>query len=164
MTWTELDWPDLSPHFPEPQPATLPPPRPEVPARVAERVHRAEVTRGIVVPLCVLAGAGLVCAGLAVYRGAPSGGGARAPLAALLLLLAGIVVAFAVPALATLRIGPTWEQRQQHWRLQQWELERRAWLAREQAIYIAALPSYLREPFHRALTSSPPIESGEAAP
>jgi len=127
-------------------------------------VHRAEVTRGIVVPICVLAGTGLVCMGLVLYRTAPLGGAVRTPLVTLLLLLAGVVTAFAVPALATLRIGPTWEQRRQHWRLQQWEAERHAWLAHERAVYIAALPPHQRAPFRRALASSPPIESGEVAP
>lgn len=166
MTWTDLDWPDLSLRFPEPRPTSAPLPRPDVPVEVAERVHRAEVTRGVVAPLCMLAGAALSCAGLIVYSAAAERTG-RSPVATLLLLLAGVMVAFVAPAVATLRIGPTWEQRQQHWRLQQWETQRRAWLARERAAYIATLPPHLRESFCTLLDVTPAgqqTEPGDVAP
>ena len=156
MSWAELEWPDLSlapEAFPEPRPRTPPPPRPEAPPGVAERVRRAEVTRGIVVPLCFLMGGGLACAGTALYG--------RAPGMTVALVAAGVVVAFVVSALATLRIGPTWEQRQQHWRLLRWEGEWRAWLARERAAYLAELPLEQRAALERALrayadSSAPP--------
>jgi hypothetical protein len=117
-----------------------------VPPGVAERVRRAEVTRGIIVPLCFLAGGGLACAGTALYG--------RAPGITVALVAAGVVVAFAVSALATLRIGPTWEERQQHWRLLHWEGERRGWLARERAAYLAELPPERRAALEQALRAS----------
>src|SRR5579884_265363 len=126
--WIALDWPNLSPDFPEPVPLTPPPPPPDAPADVGERVRRAEVTRGIVVPLCALAGALLVCAGtvLAARQTSPQPG--HPPALALLLIFGGLAVAFPVPALATLLvIGPTWRQRQQHYALLRWRAERRAW-------------------------------------
>ena len=146
MSWSELEWPELSPAFPEPHPTAPPPARPDVPATVAERVHAAEVTRGIVVPLCFLVGGALVCAGAVLS--------ARARAVGLALLASGIVVAFVVSAAATLHIGPTWQQRQQHWRLLRWQAEHRAWLERERAIYLASLTHEQRDAFRRALAAT----------
>jgi hypothetical protein len=146
VSWSELEWPELSPAFPEPHPTAPPPDRPGVPATVAERVHAAEVMRGIVVPLCFLVGGALVCAGAIVS--------AHARAAGLALLAAGMVVAFVVSAAATLRIGPTWQQRQQHWRLLRWQAEHRAWLARERAIYLASLTPDQHDAFRRALAAA----------
>lgn len=163
MTWAALDWPDLTPAFPAPHPATPTPPRPDVPWDIEERVRRAEVTRGIVVPLCMLAGLLLVCAGAALFARAPHAGG-RPPLVTLLLLGLGVLVAFPLPALATLLvIGPTWRQRQQHFALIRWEAERRAWRERERARYLDALPVERREPFLAALDEaarSRPVSDG----
>jgi hypothetical protein len=152
MTWAALDWPDLSPAFPAPQPSAQPA-RPDVPAEIGERVRRAEWRRGRFVPLCVLAGVALFAAGLAVYAAAPQP--ERTPALALALMLAGLLVATLLPALVVLLvIGPSWEQRQQHLRLLRWERERAAWLARERARYLAALTEEQRAAFRRALAEA----------
>lgn len=151
--WRRLSWPDLSPSFPEPQPQP-PPVRPDVPAEIGECVRRAEWRRGRFVPLCVLAGVTLFAAGLAVYASAARP--ERAPALAIVLMLAGVLVATLLPALVVLLvIGPSWEQRQQHLRLLRWERERAAWLARERARYLAALPEEQRAAFQRALAEAP---------
>src|SRR5690242_9362285 len=110
MSWAELDWPDLSPAYPEPHPRSVPPPRPSVPADIAAQVRSAERRRGVFVPVCALAGVALFGVGLALYH--PSGRGFSPALAVMGL---GLVVAFVVPALAVLLvIGPHWQQRLHH--------------------------------------------------
>lgn len=135
MSWAELDWPDLSPAYPEPHPLSAPPPPPPVPADIAAQVRTAERRRGVFVPVCALAGAALFGVGLALYH--PYGHGITLALA---IMSIGLVVAFVVPALAVLLvIGPHWRQRLQHLQLMRWEHERRLWLARERERYLAAL-------------------------
>lgn len=98
------------------------------PDDIADRVRRAERRRGVAVQACVLAGAGLFLAGLLFYAAsAPARGRASVGALAVLalgLMAAGVVVAFPLAALVALALGPTWEQRQQHWRLMRWERER----------------------------------------
>lgn len=83
------------------------------PPDIGARVRAAERRRAIGVKLCVLTGACLVAAGLATYAIASHRG--AAPLATLILLALGLLVAFPLAALLALLLGPTWEQRQQHW-------------------------------------------------
>src|SRR5262245_27714631 len=117
MSWTELDWPDLSPAYPEPHPHSTAPPRPPVPADIAAQVRIAERRRGVFVPGCALAGAALFGVGLSLYH--PSGRGRTLALA---VMGSGLVVAFVVPALTVLLvIGPHWRQRLQHLQLVRWE-------------------------------------------
>lgn len=155
MAWSDLDWPNLSPRFPEPQPRTPQPPRPDVPRDIGAQVRRAEHRRGCFVPACVLAGALLFTAGLARVATARTYG--PTPPDALALLLAGLVVATLLPALAVLLvIGPSWRQRQQHLRLLRWQRERRVWLAHERGRYLAELPPELRAELPRALAAPAP--------
>lgn len=160
MTWADLDWPDLSPKFPKPQPSP-PPARPDVPADIAEQVRRAERRRGIFVPLCVLVGSALFCAGVGMYRFAPpthqKGETCLAPtVVAVLLMLVGLLVAMLVPALVVLLvIGPSWQQRQQHLAVLRYERERRAWLAGERGRYLADLPVEVRNQVLAALGKGP---------
>lgn len=86
----------------------------DTPPDIGARVRAAERRRATGVKLCILVGVGLVAAGLAVYALTPHS--AAAPLAALILLGAGLIVTFPVAALLALLLGPTWRQRQQHWR------------------------------------------------
>jgi hypothetical protein len=151
MSWAELDWPDLSPAYPEPHPRSAPPPRPPVPADIAAQVRTAERRRGVFVPVCALAGAALFGIGLVLYR--PSSQGFMFALAFMGL---GLVVAFVVPALAVLLvIGPHWQQRLQHLQLMRWERERRLWLAYERERYLAALPAPQRKAFRHTLATEP---------
>lgn len=168
MAWVDLDWPDLSPDFPEPQPRPAPP-RPPVPDDIAEQVRRAEQRRGVFVPLCVLIGTLVLCAGLGVYHiatgyGRPSATLAATPSAALALILVGLLGATLVPALTVLLvIGPTWSQRQQHLALTRWQRARREWLAQERQRYLARLDGASRERFVQALRGrqmSGPEQSG----
>lgn len=154
MSWAELDWPDLSPAFPEPRPASPPPPRPVVPLDIAEQVRNAEKRRGVFVPLCALAGAALLGAGLALYRLA--GSEHSHSFAALALMGAGLIVAFVVPALVVLLvIGPKWQQRTQHLQLIRWEQERGRWRTRERDRYIMSLSPPQRELLQQTLASTP---------
>jgi hypothetical protein len=154
MTWADMGWPDLSravPELAEPRPHAAPPPRPDVPADIGARVARAERTRGIVAPLCALAGCGFVGAAALATR-AP----AHAPALALALILAALVVGFVGPALVVLLvIGPSWTERRQHLALQLWQRERRRWRAAEHARYLAALTPEQRERLRRALANLP---------
>ncbi|WIG60155.1 MAG: hypothetical protein OJF49_002903 [Ktedonobacterales bacterium] len=152
MTWADLEWPDLSPAFPEPRPSMPAPVRPDAPADVAQRVRRAERQRGVFVPLCILAGAAIFGVGIALYASRP---GLSVPLGALALLLAGLLVATLLPALVVLLvIGPTWPQRQQHYALLRWQAEHAAWLARERERYMAALPADARTAFAAMVTDA----------
>jgi hypothetical protein len=152
MSWADLGWPDLSrdwPELTEPRPHVAPPPRPDVPADIAARVARAERIRGIVVPLCALAGCGLVGAAALAAR-------AASHTSALALILAALVVGFVGPALVVLLvIGPSWTQRRQHLALQLWQRELRRWRAAERARYLASLTPEQRERLRRALANSP---------
>lgn len=147
MSWAELDWPDLSPAYPEPHPLSAPPPRPPVPMDIAAQVRTAERRRGVFVPVCALAGAALFSVGLALYR--PSGKGFTPALAFMGL---GLLVAFVVPALTVLLvIGPHWRQRLQHLQLMRWERKRRLWCAEERERYLAALSAPHRNALRDAL-------------
>ncbi len=150
MSWAELDWPDLSPAFPEPHPLSSRPPRPPVAEDIAAQVRRAERRRAIFVPSSALVGAALFTVGLLLYRAALVEQGSS--VAALAVMGAGLLVAFVVPALVVLLlIGPNWRQRTQHWQLIRWERERRRWLAFERERYIATLPLPQRAMLRRAL-------------
>lgn len=145
MSWAELDWPDLSPPYPEPQVRSAPPVRPPVPLDIAAQVRRAERRRGVFVPLCALVGAAVFGLGLALYRISGTG---SAP--ALMTMGAGLLVAFVVPALVVLLvIGPCWRQRLQHLQLIQWERQREIWRTHERERYLAALSPPQREAFRR---------------
>lgn len=163
MSWADLDWPDLSrvlPELAEPRPRDTPPPRPDVPADIGARVTRAERTRGIVVPLCALAGCVLVGAAALATRTTPS----HAPALALALILAALVAGFVGPALVVLLvIGPSWTQRRQHLALQLWQRDLRRWRAAERARYLASLAPEQRERLLRALATLPP-EPDRASP
>jgi hypothetical protein len=154
MTWADLGWPDLSrtvPELAEPCPRVAPPARPDVPADIGERVAHAERTRGIVVPLCTLAGCGLVGAAAFVTRTA-----SHTPALALALIVAALVVGFVGPALAVLLIiGPSWTQRRQQLALQLWQRDLRRWRAAERAHYLASLAPEQRERLRRALANAP---------
>ncbi|HEX6798957.1 MAG TPA: hypothetical protein VF116_14700 [Ktedonobacterales bacterium] len=161
MTWSDLDWPDLSPRFPMPVPRMPAPPRPDVPAGIVAQVRHAERRRGCFVPVCVLAGALLFAAGLARYATARTPGPISPDALALVLMLIGLLVATLLPALVVLLvIGPSWRQRQQHLRLLLWQRERATWLERERAAYLASLPPPLRAKLRRVLPASAPIARG----
>jgi dipeptide/tripeptide permease len=66
------------------------------------------------VKLALLAGALLVAAGILVYLATGGAANGHAAPLALVLLGAGLVVAFPVAALLALLLGPTWAQRQRH--------------------------------------------------
>lgn len=164
MAWAELEWPDLSPEFPEPVVTRPAPERPDVPADIAERVLVAERRRAVGVKLCVLAGAALCCSGFAVYAvGARSGSGGVGGMdsvgraLALALLAAGLVVAFPVAALAALRLGPTWEQRRQHWAYEHWRQDYARWLAVQRQVYLDSLGEERRAAFARRLRERMPV-------
>lgn len=159
MAWADLDWPNLPPEFPEPRPSPAPQ-HPDVPAGIGEQVQRAERRRGIFVPLCILTGSAVFCAGVGIYRfalgGQTAGEAGPAPTAiAVLLMLAGLLIATLVPALVVLLvIGPSWRQRQQHLALLRYQRERREWLSRERQRYLASLPAGLREQVVAALAGA----------
>lgn len=157
MTWADLGWPDLSravpelADLPEPRPRVAPPPRPDVPADLEVRVAHAERTRGIVVPLCALAGCGFLGGAALATRG-PS----HAPALALALILAALVVGFVGPALAVLLIiGPSWTERRQQLALRLWQRESRRWREVERARYLASLTPEQRERLRWALATLP---------
>ncbi len=149
MSWAELDWPDLSPTYPEPRPRSAPPPRPPVPVDIAAQVRTAEWRRGVFVPVCALAGAALFGLGLALYHPADKGF-----TFALAIMGLGLLVAFVVPALAVLLvIGPHWRQRLQHLELMRWERARRLWCTEERERYLAALSALQRTALRDALAT-----------
>jgi hypothetical protein len=156
MSWSDLGWPDRSPEFPAPQLGTPPPLRPDAPDDIAAQVRRAEQRRGVVVPLCVLAGVVFLCAGIFLYSGSRHGSStAQTPAAAILLIAAALVTAFPLPALLVLLvIGPTWRQRQQHLALVRWQRVHAAWLARERQRYLASLPEDRRQRFLQTIGGS----------
>lgn len=149
MSWAELDWPELSPMYPEPRLRSAPPPRPPVPVDIAAQVRTAERRRGVFVPVCALAGAALFGVGLAFYH--PSDQGFTLALA---IMGSGLLVAFVVPALAVLLvIGPHWRQRLQHLQLMRWERERWLWCTEERERYLAALSASQRSALRDALAT-----------
>jgi hypothetical protein len=104
--------------------------RPPISADVAARVERAERRRGVAVKSLLLAGtlifgAGLIPSSVAARLGQPPSA------LALVLLSVGLLLVFPLAALAALLVGPTWQQRQDHWRLLNWELEK-SWRHRSQ--------------------------------
>jgi hypothetical protein len=154
MAWQELGWPDLSPEYPAPQLAMPPPRRPDdVPDDIGSRVAQRERMRARGVKLLVLVGALLVGAGVALDRLAGVGTHATSPLA-LGLLAAGLVVAFPCAALGALWLGPSWSERQQHYRLARWERDVGEWRARERARYLDGLPSRRREELRKRVESA----------
>jgi len=164
MSWAELEWPDLSPKYPEPHLRSAPPLRPPVPVDIAAQVRTAERRRGVFVPVCALAGAALFGVGLAIYR--PSGQGFTLALA---IMGIGLLVAFVVPALAVLLvIGPHWRQRIQHLQLMRWERERRLWRASERERYLATLSPPQRDTLRHAIDArcklSPRRVDGDCSP
>lgn len=161
MAWMDLEWPDLSPAFSEPRVTRPAPERPDVPARIGEQVRAAERRRAIGVQLCVLGGVALSCAAFAVYAAGAhplvrASGRNGAVVAALALLATGLLVAFPLAALLALRLGPTWEQRQQHWRYLRWRQEYDRWLATQRRVYLSALPPAQRMEFSRLLRERRP--------
>jgi hypothetical protein len=163
MSWAELDWPDLSPAYPEPHPRSTPPSRPPVPADIAAQVRTAERRRGVFVPVCALTGAALFGVGLVLYH--PTGTGFTLALAIMGL---GLLVAFVVPALAVLLvIGPHWQQRLQHLQLMRWEREHQLWRTRERERYLSALSAPQCNAFRHALATErelPPRHLNEWQP
>lgn len=176
MSWAELEWPDLSPGFPEPVVTRPAPPRPDVPPDIAERVRVAERRRAVGVKLCLLAGALLCCASFTVYAaaarsfGGVAGAAGGAPSVALVLLATGLATAFPLAAVAALLLGPTWGQRRQHWRLERWQREHARWLDIQRAVYVDSLPPQrrpellrrLRECAERAAPRSTPVPDGHS--
>jgi hypothetical protein len=104
-----------------PSPSARPPD--DIPADIAAQVERAERRRAHGVKLLVLIGALLVAAGIVVYAILRHGTGRASPVV-LGLLGAGFCVAFPGAALAALVLGPTWTQREQHYRSVRRERER----------------------------------------
>jgi hypothetical protein len=140
MTWAELEWPNLSPEFPQPVISTPPPARPTVPADVAARVQHGEVRRGRAVYATVALGALLLIAAIAVSLRLPERPTTHAVRVLALVAIGALpFVTFLAAALLALFLGPNWEQRQQHWQLQRWERAQCAWLAGQRAAYLAAL-------------------------
>lgn len=81
---------------------------------LAREIERRERRRAVGVKLTMLAGALLLGSGVAVYAltgGAASG---HASPLALVLIAAGLIVAFPIAALLALLLGPTWPQRQRY--------------------------------------------------
>lgn len=105
------------------------PERPAVPDDIGEQVQTAERRRAWGVQVCIAVGACLAGAGVFLYSRDGSEG--RWYVAALTLLGMGLIVACVGGAAAAWFLGPTWEQRQQHWRLLRWERECADWQARE---------------------------------
>lgn len=82
-----------------------------VPPDIAQRVARRERRRARGVKAAVALGSLLILAGVALAAGA----GQASPPLALALMAVGFCIAFPVAALLALVLGPTWEQRQQHY-------------------------------------------------
>jgi hypothetical protein len=156
MSWAELEWPELSPEFPEPRPGAAPE-RPQATVDIGARVVAAERRRAWAVKGCVLVGACFVGAGLwAEATGARVLGVA--------LMAAGLLVAFALAAYVAWVFGPTWEQRQQHWAVLRWEGERRRWRDRERERYLMALGPRERERFRQTLTEADAAKARQIPP
>jgi hypothetical protein len=153
MAWAELGWPELSPEYPELRP-TEAPQRPQAPEDIGERVAAAERRRARAVKRCALSGACLVGAGLWAEVAAQR-------VLGVVLMAAGLLVAFALAAYFAWAFGPTWEQRQQHWAVLRWERERRMWRDRERERYLASLTPRQRERFARAVDAWKESRSGQ---
>lgn len=108
-----------------------PPERPAVPDDIGRRVAAAERRRAWGVQGCIAVGGCL--AGVGIYLYSRGGSAGRLYVAALALLGMGLIVACVGGAAAAWFLGPTWEQRQLHWRLLRWEREYAEWQARERA-------------------------------
>ncbi len=148
MSWTDLNWPNLSPKFKVPEPALRPPPKPHVQDDIERRVAHAERLRHHLVILCL--GLATVCfvTGLLLYAGI---GDVHATRPALLLLAVGLLTAFPLAALLALIFGPRWWQRQQHWQLLRWRQLHEVWVARERERYVASLPPRVRTEFRHVV-------------
>ena len=108
---------------------TAPPERPAVPDDIGGQVAAAERRRAWGVQVCIAVGAFLAGAGIYLYSRGGSAG--RWYVAALVLLGMGVIVACVGGAAAAWFLGPTWQQRQQHYQLLRWEREDADWQARE---------------------------------
>lgn len=64
----------------------------------------------------MLVGSLLVLAGVVLVARAGTASGQATPPLALVFMAVGLLVAFPVAAVLALILGPTWEQRQQHYR------------------------------------------------
>jgi hypothetical protein len=93
------------------------PPRSPISADVVARVERAERRRGRWVKLVLLLGCLTFGVGLIVSAAAARVGHHPVSNLGLALLLVGLLLVFPTSALVALLIGPTWRQRQEHWRL-----------------------------------------------
>ena len=81
---------------------------------LACEIERRERRRAVGVKLTVLVGALLLASGLTAYiLTGGSASGQTSPLA-LVLMAAGLLVAFPLAAILALVLGPTWPQRQRH--------------------------------------------------
>lgn len=105
------------------------PERPAVPDDIGEQVEAAERRRAWGVQMCIAVGACL--AGVGIYLYSRGGSAGHYYVAALALLGAGLILACVGGAAVAWFLGPTWEQRQQHWQLLRWEREYAEWQARE---------------------------------
>lgn len=104
-----------------------PPERPLVPDDIGAQVEAAERRRAWGVRVCIAAGACL--AGVGIYLYSRGGSAGRLYAASLALLGMGLIVACVGGAAAAWFLGPTWEQRQQHWRVLRWQRECAEWQA-----------------------------------
>jgi hypothetical protein len=105
--------------------SSTPDEEPPISADVAARVEQAERRRGLAVKSLLLAGslifgAGLISSSVAARVGHPVSA------LGLLLLSLGLLLVFPLAALAALLVGPSWQQRQDHWRLLNRETRRQA--------------------------------------
>ncbi|MGZ3583007.1 MAG: hypothetical protein ACXWQR_05270 [Ktedonobacterales bacterium] len=117
-----------------------PPERPAVPDDIGAQVAAAERRRAWGVQVCIAVGACL--AGVGIYLYSRGGRVGWSYVAALALLGMGLIVGCLGGAAAAWFLGPTWEQRQQHWRLLRWEREYEEWKARERTrCYVKSLDS-----------------------
>ncbi|MGO8946852.1 MAG: hypothetical protein ACLQUY_04125 [Ktedonobacterales bacterium] len=148
MSWEDFEWPNLSPGFPVPEPLRQQPPKPRVPGDIEARVAHAEHRRSLLVHLCLGLGTLFFAGGLVIFTRV---GVAPATAVAWALLGFGLLALFPLAALVALVIGPTWQQRQEHWQLLHWQSERRRWLNGERERYLASLPPSSRQAFRDVL-------------
>ena len=107
-------------------PAEEPLTNPPISADVAARVERAERRRGVAVKSLLLVGSLIFGLGLVLCAVAARLGQHPVSALGLVLLFVGFFTAFPLAALTALLVGPTWQQRQDHWRLLSWETRHQA--------------------------------------